>query len=94
MYAGGVQMNLTWQPEEKVQGTSGQGFYFVLNGQSEEVKCREVEINEEEIHGEGINEEGTHGVELSATPKPTKQQQTLLKLMDFLRLHYAFRYNR
>ena len=99
MHAGGVQMNLTWQPEEKVQGTPGRGFYFVLSGQSEEVECSEVEIHEEEphvkeTHKEEKPEEKPHGTDQSATLKPTKQQQALRKLMDFLRLHYAFRYNR
>ena len=92
-------MNLTWKPEEKVQGTLGRGFYFVLSGQSEEVECSEVEIHEEEphvkeTHKEEIHEEKPHGTDQSATLKPTKQQQALRKLMDFLRLHYAFRYNR
>ena len=123
MHAGGVQMNLTWQPEEKVQGTPGRGFYFVLSGQSEEVEFCKVNLSQEESpssetpsgdtksvvlkleefkSGEA-NSADSNSVESKSADskleeckaaKPTKQQQALRKLMDFLRLHYAFRYNR
>ena len=95
LQSGQVNISLHWHPEEKAQGTTlgktqGKllekpqgpvGLYFLLNGQNEEVQV--AEWNEEDMLQAA-----------EADEKPNRQLKTLKRMLNYLQLHYAFRYNR
>ena len=66
-------------------------FQFWLNGKSEVVEWAETPIKEEKTGTEPVVHEE---VTVKETAKPTRQQLTMRRLLNFLQLHYAFRYNR
>ncbi len=66
-------------------------FQFWLNGKSEVVEWAETPIKEEKTGTEPVVQEE---VAVKETVKPTRQQLTMRRLLNFLQLHYAFRYNR
>ena len=66
-------------------------FQFWLNGKSEVVEWVETPIKEEKTKTKPVIQEE---VTVKETVKPTRQQQTMRRLLNFLQLHYAFRYNR
>jgi len=66
-------------------------FQFWLNGKSEVVEWAETPIKEEKTGTEPVVHEE---VTVKETAIPTRQQLTMRRLLNFLQLHYAFRYNR
>ncbi|WP_298110000.1 VapE domain-containing protein [uncultured Bacteroides sp.] len=66
-------------------------FQFWLNGKSEVVEWVETPIKEEKAKTEPVVQEEVAVKEIT---KPTRQQLTMRRLLNFLQLHYAFRYNR
>ena len=65
-------------------------FQFWLNGKSEVVEWAETQEKEKAETESVAHEEVT----VKETTKPTRQQLTMRRLLNFLQLHYAFRYNR
>ena len=65
-------------------------FQFWLNGKSEVVEWAETQEKEKAETESVVHEEVT----VKETTKPTRQQLTMRRLLNFLQLHYAFRYNR
>ena len=65
-------------------------FQFWLNGKSEVVEWAETQEKEKAETEPVVHEEVT----VKETTKPTRQQLTMRRLLNFLQLHYAFRYNR
>ena len=96
---------LTWNTAVQANADSikkNKEFQFWLNGKSEVVEWAEAKAEEHPIY----NKEEKDGEEPVMEPvvkeevavkeiaKPTRQQQTMHRLLAFLQLHYAFRYNR
>ena len=105
--SGQLQISLHWNPETKTQGnTQGKnGMYFLLNGQNEEVKYAEYEdesplvspqIVDIQINQKNSQKKQTENTREEAVEKekPNRQLKALKKLLGYLQLHYAFRYNR
>ena len=65
-------------------------FQFWLNGKSEVVEWAETQEKEKAETEPVVHEEVT----VKETTKLTRQQLTMRRLLNFLQLHYAFRYNR
>ena len=65
-------------------------FQFWLNGKSEVVEWAETQEKEKAETEPVVQEE----VAVKETANPTRQQLTMRRLLTFLQLHYAFRYNR
>jgi len=87
LHTGRLQISLLWNPEEKSQETSG--IYFLLNGQNEKVKYAEYEEeNDLKVKAK------TNSTREENSEKTNRQLNTLKKLLNYLQLHYAFRYNR
>lgn len=94
--AGQIHVSLHWQPKEKSQGFSqvvtgnsaqdATGLYFVLNGQNQEVGVAEFDVDQPT--------DISRFTEVEENEKPSKQLKALKRLLDYLQLHYAFRYNR
>ena len=85
---------LTWDTAMQVNADSikkNKEFQFWLNGKSEVVEWAETPIKEEKTKTEPVVQEE---VAVKETAKPTRQQLTMRRLLNFLQLHYAFRYNR
>ena len=85
---------LTWDTAMQANADSikkNKEFQFWLNGKSEVVEWAETPIKEEKAKTEPVVQEE---VTVKETVKPTRQQQTMRRLLNFLQLHYAFRYNR
>ena len=85
---------LTWDTAMQANADSikkNKEFQFWLNGKSEVVEWAETPIKEEKTGTEPVVHEE---VTVKETVKPTRQQLTMRRLLNFLQLHYAFRYNR
>ena len=85
---------LTWDTAMQANADSikkNKEFQFWLNGKSEVVEWAETPIKEEKTKTEPVVQEE---VTVKETVKPTRQQLTMRRLLNFLQLHYAFRYNR
>ena len=85
---------LTWDTAMQANADSikkNKEFQFWLNGKSEVVEWAETPIKEEKAETESVVQEE---VIVKETVKPTRQQLTMRRLLNFLQLHYAFRYNR
>ena len=85
---------LTWDTAMQVNANNikkNKEFQFWLNGKSEVVEWAETPIKEETAKTEPVVQEE---VTVKETAKPTRQQLTMRRLLNFLQLHYAFRYNR
>lgn len=97
---------LTWNTAVQANADSikkNKEFQFWLNGKSEVVEWAEAKEGEEHPI---YNKEGNGGEEpvmksvvkeevtVKETLKPSRQQLTMRRLLNFLQLHYAFRYNR
>ncbi|MDM8338146.1 VapE domain-containing protein [Mediterranea massiliensis] len=85
---------LTWDTAMQANADSikkNKEFQFWLNGKSEVVEWAETPIKEEKTKTEPVVQEE---VAVKETAKPTRQQLTMRRLLNFLQLHYAFRYNR
>ena len=85
---------LTWNTAMQANADSikkNKEFQFWLNGKSEVVEWAETPIKEEKAKTEPVVQEE---VTVKETVKPTRQQLTMRRLLNFLQLHYAFRYNR
>ena len=66
-------------------------FQFWLNGKSEVVEWVETHEGKEKTELKATEKEN---VAVKESSNPTRQQQTMRRLLAFLQLHYAFRYNR
>ena len=85
---------LTWDTAVQANANNikkNKEFQFWLNGKSEVVEWAETPIKEEKTGTEPVVHEE---VTVKETVKPTRQQLTMRRLLNFLQLHYAFRYNR
>ena len=85
---------LTWDTAMQANADSikkNKEFQFWLNGKSEVIEWAETPIKEEKTKTEPVVQEE---VTVKETVKPTRQQLTMRRLLNFLQLHYAFRYNR
>ena len=85
---------LTWDTAVQANADSikrNKEFQFWLNGKSEVVEWAETPIKEEKTKTEPVVHEE---VTVKEAVKPTHQQLTMRRLLNFLQLHYAFRYNR
>ena len=85
---------LTWDTAMQASANSikkNKEFQFWLNGKSEVVEWVETQDKEEKAKTEAVVHEE---VTVKETTKPTRQQLTMRRLLNFLQLHYAFRYNR
>ena len=85
---------LTWNTAMQANADSikkNKEFQFWLNGKSEVVEWAEMPIKEEKTGTEPVVQEE---VTVKGIAKPTRQQLTMRRLLNFLQLHYAFRYNR
>lgn len=85
---------LTWNTAVQVDINNtkkSKEFQFWLNGKSEVVEWAETQETNEKTKTEPIVQEE---VAVKEVTKPTRQQQTMRRLLAFLRLRYAFRYNR
>ena len=85
---------LTWDTAMQANANNikkNKEFQFWLNGKSEVVEWAETPIKEEKAKTEPVVHEE---VTVKETTKPTRQQLTMRRLLNFLQLHYAFRYNR
>ena len=85
---------LTWDTAVQANADSikkNKEFQFWLNGKSEVVEWAETPMKEEKTKTEPVVQEE---VTVKETVKPTRQQLTMRRLLNFLQLHYAFRYNR
>ena len=85
---------LTWDTAVQTNADSikkNKEFQFWLNGKSEVVEWAETPMKEEKTKTEPVVQEE---VTVKETVKPTRQQLTMRRLLNFLQLHYAFRYNR
>ena len=84
---------LTWDTAMQANADSikkNKEFQFWLNGKSEVVEWAETQEKETAKTEPVVHEEVT----VKETVKPTRQQLTMRRLLNFLQLHYAFRYNR
>ena len=84
---------LTWNTAVQANADSikkNKEFQFWLNGKSEVVEWAETQEKETAKTEPVVKEEVT----VKETAKPTRQQLTMRRLLNFLQLHYAFRYNR
>ena len=84
---------LTWDTAMQANADSikkNKEFQFWLNGKSEVVEWAETQEKETAKTEPVVKEEVT----VKETAKPTRQQLTMRRLLNFLQLHYAFRYNR
>ena len=84
---------LTWDTTVQANADSikkNKEFQFWLNGKSEVVEWAETQEKETAKTEPVVKEEVT----VKETAKPTRQQLTMRRLLNFLQLHYAFRYNR
>ena len=84
---------LTWDTAVQANADSikkNKEFQFWLNGKSEVVEWAETQEKETAKTEPVVQEEVT----VKETAKPTRQQLTMRRLLNFLQLHYAFRYNR
>ena len=96
---------LTWDTAVQANADNikkNKEFQFWLNGKSEVVEWAEAKAEEHPIY----NKEEKDGEEpvmepvvkeevaVKETAKPTRQQLTMRRLLNFLQLHYTFRYNR
>ena len=84
---------LTWDTAMQANADSikkNKEFQFWLNGKSEVVEWAETQEKETAKTEPVVKEEVT----VKETVKPTHQQLTMRRLLNFLQLHYAFRYNR
>ncbi|EJX03041.1 helicase [gut metagenome] len=88
---GEITFSVKWAADEAALSGLGDGFCFRLNGQNEEVKVA------------ALTAAPTDQATPSPTPSPkttdnqvtpSRQQTLLQQLLDYLRQHYAFRYNR
>ena len=123
---GEITFSVKWATDETVISGLGNGFCFLLNGQSKEVKVAElakepsdiveaslsrspdtVEIQKDKINScqkqKTLSKEQESCATLNPAPlenpskpevQPSRQQNLLQQLLDYLRQHYAFRYNR
>ena len=86
---------LTWDTAMQANANNikkkNKEFQFWLNGKSEVVEWAETPIKEEKTKTEPVVQEE---VAVKDIAKPTRQQLTMRRLLNFLQLHYAFRYNR
>ena len=85
---------LTWDTAVQANANNikkNKEFQFWLNGKSEIVEWAETPMKEEKTKTEPVVQEE---VTMKETVKPTRQQLTMRRLLNFLQLHYAFRYNR
>ena len=86
---------LTWDTAMQANANNikkkNKEFQFWLNGKSEVVEWAETPIKEEKMETEPVVKEE---VAVKEASKPTRQQLTMRRLLNFLQLHYAFRYNR
>ena len=85
---------LTWDTAMQANADSikkNKEFQFWLNGKSEVVEWAETPIQEEKAKTKPTVQEE---VTVTDSSKPTRQQLTMRRLLNFLQLHYAFRYNR
>ena len=85
---------LTWDTAMQVSANSikkNKEFQFWLNGKSEVVEWAETHEGEEKTELKATKKEN---VAVKESSNPTRQQQTMRRLLAFLQLHYAFRYNR
>ena len=85
---------LTWNTAVQANADSikkNKEFQFWLNGKSEVVEWAETQEKEEKAKTEPVVKEE---VAVKETVKPIRQQLTMRRLLNFLQLHYAFRYNR
>ena len=84
---------LTWDTAMQANPDSikkNKEFQFWLNGKSEVVEWAETQEKEKTETEPVVHEEVT----VKETTKPPRQQLTMRRLLNFLQLHYAFRYNR
>ena len=84
---------LTWDTAMQANADSikkNKEFQFWLNGKSEVVEWAETQEKETAKTEPVVQEE----VAEKETVKPIRQQLTMRRLLNFLQLHYAFRYNR
>ena len=124
---GEITFSVKWATDETVISGLGNGFCFLLNGQSKEVKVAElakepsndiveaslsrspdtIEIQKDKINScqkqKTLSKEQESCATLNPAPlenpskpevQPSRQQNLLQQLLDYLRQHYAFRYNR
>ncbi len=85
---------LTWDTAIQASANSikkNKEFQFWLNGKSEVVEWAETHEGEEKTELKATEKEN---VAVKESSNPTRQQQTMRRLLAFLQLHYAFRYNR
>ena len=85
---------LTWNTAVQANADSikkNKEFQFWLNGKSEVVEWAGTQEKEEKAKTEPVVKEEVAG---KGTVKPIRQQLTMRRLLNFLQLHYAFRYNR
>ncbi len=84
---------LTWDTAMQANADNikkNKEFQFWLNGKSEVVEWAETQEKEKAETEPVVHEEVT----VKETTKPPRQQLTMRRLLNFLQLHYAFRYNR
>ena len=84
---------LTWDTAMQANADSikkNKEFQFWLNGKSEVVEWAETQEKEKAETEPVVKEEVT----VKETVRPTRQQLIMRRLLNFLQLHYAFRYNR
>ena len=85
---------LTWDTAIQASANSikkNKEFQFWLNGKSEVVEWAETHKGEEKTELKATEKEN---VAVKESSNPTRQQLTMRRLLNFLQLHYAFRYNR
>ena len=82
---------LTWDTAMQANANNikkNKEFQFWLNGKSEVVEWAETPIKEEKAKTEPVVHKE---VTVKETAKPTRQQLTMRRLLNFLQLHYAIR---
>ena len=85
---------LTWNTAVQASADTtkkNKEFQFWLNGQSEVVEWSETQEKEDKEETKAAEKEN---VAVKEVAKPTRQQQAMRRLLAFLQLRYAFRYNR
>ena len=90
-----LDIYLTWDTAMQANADNikkkNKEFQFWLNGKSEVVEWVETHEGEEKTELKATEKEN---VAVKESSNPTRQQQTMRRLLAFLQLHYAFRYNR
>ena len=96
---GEITFSVKWTADEATATTIDDGFYLLLNGQNEEVKVAKLATENSPKKADVRKSNLTNNEYSQSTPaqspiNPSRQQTLLQQLLDYLRQHYTFRYNR